>query len=204
MVLAFVIAAIAIVARYEPSVPPLEPISNVIRNEELMIGGQKVDDPLHAETKYYVAPRSLAGSKENAGRAYGLLRSVDGGKTWIRISRELDFEFLFVHPIDGRLYAIVGHEWNVPDDKGVKRRHFADKAVVSTDAIRWTDITRGPGYVPDLVHIFQDPDHPTRVCLGASVIRYCVIQYTDDDYSDWVWIHGNRWMEQHPVTRPAG
>jgi len=48
--------------------------------------------------------------------------------------------------------------------------------------------TNGPGYVANLLSIFQDPDHPRRVCVRANVMRAEILQYKDDEYSDWEWL----------------
>jgi len=177
----------------------------VIGRDRLIAGGQLVADPADARVRYYAAPQALRfGDARNADRLDGLFVSADGGETWRVLSKQFDFRFVYVHPDTGRLYAIIGYEWQRTDGDGSLERCFADKVVTSADGRRWRDITRGPGYVADLVSIFRDPDHPARVCVGGNVVRYVVFQYTDDDYSDWAAVHGSRWAERHPpATRPA-
>jgi hypothetical protein len=175
----------------------------VIARDRLITGGQFVADPAVERLRYYVAPQALRFVPGNADRLDGLFVSADGGETWRVLSKQFDFRFLYVHPATGRFYAIIGYEWQQTGEDGFLQRFFADKVVTSADGRQWRDITRGPGHVADLVSIFRDPDHPARVCVGANVLRYVVLQYTDDDYTDWKWVHGSQWTERHPATRPA-
>ena len=185
----------------EPSARNITPsitYTDVYGREDLMEGGQLVVDPLDDSIRYYVSSDWAAWKPENRGKPIGLLVSFDRGETWRVLSRAFEFLSLFVHPEDGRLYAIIQYEWQQDDDEGFLRRHHANKVVVSEDGKRWRDITRGPGYVATLSEVFQDPDHPDRVCVRGNILRSYVMQYTDDQYSDWVMIRAWDWEAAHP------
>lgn len=183
---------------------PSAAYQEVYTTADLMEGGKMVADPTREGLRYYVAQEWLRWqAPDNYRRPPGLFLSKDGGKTWRTLSRQFEFEDLFVHPSSGELFAIIESQSLKTDEDGFLQHCFANKIVRSADGHHWKDITRGPGYVADLVSIFQDPDHPSRICLGASVIRYCVLQYTDDAYSDWTWTHGGTWRESHPTSRPS-
>ncbi len=186
----------------QPSVRGISPSAaypDIYASADLVTGGTLVPDPLDKSVRYYVAPEYVQWKPENVGKkGNGLFISFDEGSTWRVLSRTFKFQFLFVHSLDGRLYAIIDHKSFKTQEDGFLQRGFSDKIIVSEDGKRWKDITRGPGFVADLVSIFQDPDHPNRVCVGASVIRYCVIQYVDDEYSDWTWFHGSERYKKHP------
>lgn len=179
-------------------ITPSATYKDVFDSGKLMAGGQLVADPLDDRVHYYVSPDWASWKRENFGKPTGLLVSFDQGKTWRVLSRAFVFKSIFVHPIDGRLYAVISYEWQKTGDDGFLRRQYADKVVVSEDGHRWKDITRGPGYVATLLEIFQDPDHPKRVCVRGNIIRAIVFQYTDDEYSDWTLIRERDWEDAHP------
>lgn len=180
----------------------------VFAESELMTGGKRIIDPLRRGVTYYLAPASLLwqGQKNpiNYGKQSGLFLSKDGGKTWQVLSRKFEYKHLFVHPLTGEFFAIIDYQWLETQKDGYLAHCSADKIVRSTDGKNWVDITHGPGYVADLVSIFQDPDHPNRICVGACLVRYIVYQYTDDNYSDWKGIRGDTWYKAHPQTQRSG
>ncbi len=196
--------AVAISAsRAAREIAPSTVCTNVLLRSEVPVGGQTVEYPLDKDLLYYVAHPGLLAPGGTTEKMDGLLLSHDRGTTWRVLSRQFNFRTLFVHPLDGRLYAIIDYEWQETGKDGYLQHCFANKIVVSEDGHRWKDITRGPGYVATLLDVFQDPEHPNRVCVSASVIRLSVLQYTDDAYSNWEWIHGSSWGESHPKSPPS-
>lgn len=169
---------------------------DVIKRADLISGGQLVIDPLDADLRYYVH------------RSTGLLVSHDRGESWRVLSRQFEFQYLFVHPLSGKLYAIIDYQWFETDKDGFLQHPDAGKILVSDDGRKWRDITRGNGYAM-LVDIAQDPDFPNRVCMGANgAIRPYRLRFNDDECTSWreeVDVHVQ--FEQSPfdpASRKAG
>lgn len=175
----------------------------VFTESDLMVGGEQIVDPLRHRLMYYLAPEWLIWQNPaNFGKQSGLLLSQDGGKTWQVLSRQFKFKHLFIHPITSEFFAIIEYQWLQTNKEGYLDHCFADKIVRSADGKHWRDITRGHGYVAGLMSIFQDPEHPNRICVRACVISYIVYQYTDDNYSDWKSVRGEEWMRNKKEDRP--
>jgi hypothetical protein len=144
-----------------------------IKRTDLVPGGQLVVDPLDAGLRYYVHPSA------------GLLVSHDRGESWRVLSRAFEFQFLFVHPFSGKLFAIIDYRWFETDKDGFLQHPEANKIVVSDDGRKWKDITRGRGYAL-LVDIEQDPQFPNRVEMSANgSIRPYRLRYNDDECKSW-------------------
>lgn len=166
--------------------------------------GQTVIDPFEAGLRFRVAG---PWRPEDRGKLAGLFFSRDGGETWHVLSQRFDFVRLFVHPLTGRLFAIVDYRWLETGPDGFLGAHSAYKILVSDDGQRWKDITRGPGYAL-LATIEQDPEFPNRVKLTANGIRPYILRYDDDAFTSW---HDEPFelieflgLPFQPTTRPAG
>lgn len=151
--------------------------------------GTYIKDPNKPEIQYYWSNTS---GKYRAG----LYKSSDSGTNWTILTGIFNFRKVYLHPETGVLYAIINYSWL---DEGGEYlvSHSADKIIMSEDGKHWKNITRGPGYIADIVDIFQDPDHPKRICITTCIIRICVQQSDDDEYSNWknyaIWT----WKERH-------
>jgi hypothetical protein len=169
----------------------------VHQRPDLPTGGAFAQHPDEKNVHYYYTNRLLMWpDKSNVQKHSGLYRSTDSGTTWKLVCYILEFHKLFIHPETNVLYAIIGYDWLKNDEEGYLVRCSATKIVMSEDGKHWKDITGGNGYVADLVDIFQDPDHPRRVCLAASVMRGYVLQATDDAYSKWTWYKEWDWEKR--------
>jgi len=121
--------------------------------------GKFAQQPPTATALYYFVStntlREQGDSRPASLLGRGLYRSRDNGRTWPRVSRERDFEKIFLHP-NGALYAIVQR-----DPPGA---HFQNGVViVSTDEGRtWRDLCEPSVRACDL---FQDPVHPDQIAL---------------------------------------
>lgn len=143
-----------------------------------------IDDPKTGAT------RLVTGDAARGKERYGLYRSVDGGTSWKLLSDAQDYQFVFWHP-DNTLYALAGK-------KGfVNPTHiYRSKDSGGT----WEDISHGldsAGY-GGLVSIFQDPDHPALVCVGAQGVRGYVLHADDDSYQ-WHGEQETEWDRSHPT-----
>jgi hypothetical protein len=159
-------------SRRARTIEPNPVYRELIKRADLTPGGQLVVDPLDADLRYYVH------------RSIGLLVSHDRGESWRVLSRKFEFRFLFVHPLSGKLYAIIDYRWFETDKDGFLQHPEADKIIVSDDGQKWKDITRGHGYA-QLVDIAQDPDFPNRVWMSANGIRPYRLRYNDDECTSW-------------------
>ncbi|MCG3150605.1 MAG: hypothetical protein PCFJNLEI_04093 [Verrucomicrobiae bacterium] len=146
---------------------------------DLPPGGEYVAGATNSVVQYYWT--------NNAGKMKpnGIYASTDGGTTWKLRCWIFQFRKVFVHPETGVLYAIIDYSWLEKDKDGFLTRCSANKMLMSKDARHWKDITPRPGYVADMLDIFQDPEHGQRVCIQACGIRPYVLQPADDDYSTW-------------------
>jgi hypothetical protein len=179
---------------------PVQPVRDEVsiydvehKKADLPGPGTVVEDPKDKKVVYYLTNRlRMWGEKANVGKHPGLYRSADGGKTWRLRCTTFEFEKLFVHPDTGHLFAVVAHDWLVTAPDGTLERHFANKALTSTDGDKWKDITGSRGYIADVIGIFPDPDNAGRVCLRANGIRGYVLQSTDEKYGDWNWLRVDR------------
>ncbi len=166
---------------------------------ELMEGGEFFHDPRDKRITYFLGPRWLRWRDEkNLRRQGGLLFSADGEKTWKVLSRQFEFEHFFVHPITGLYYSVIEDEWLSTDQAGHLVRSSGNKIVMSDDGRHWFDLTRGSGHLALITGCFLDPDHPKRICLVISTLRPSILQYRDDDYSDWIGIGIAQWQATHP------
>ena len=155
---------------------------------ELPPGGEFIQHPKKSEIRYYWSNRP-------GQNLAGLCTSLDAGKTWNLLCYIFTFRKVFVHPETGVLYAIIDYTW-LKEDKGYLVRANANKLVMSEDGRRWKDITRGRGYIADIIDVFQDPEHPQRVCMLTAVIRPTVFQASDDEYSKWTWYPAWEWEKR--------
>jgi hypothetical protein len=146
---------------------------DAIKRADLVPGGQLVVDPFDADLRYYVHWST------------GLSVSHDRGQSWRVLSRNFEFQFLFVHPLNGKLFAIIDYRWFETDKDGFLQHPEANKIVVSDDGRNWKDITRGNGYAL-LVDIEQDPEFPNRVQMSANgSVRPYRLRYNDDQCKSW-------------------
>lgn len=169
------------------------------KKADLPTGGQFVTNPKGKEMYYFVNKAMMWEDKSNAQKHSGLYRSDDGGQIWKLICEYFEFKDLFIHPVTGKLFAIIEDTWLADADTGgYLVPHFSDKAISSSDGRHWTDIMGKQGHAGTLLGIFQDLDHPDRVCLETIVIRDCVLQSKDENYSDWSLMRAQDWTAQHP------
>ena len=172
----------------------------VYRSSDLPTGGEFVQHPANKSVIFYFTNRQLMWSdKANAQKHSGLYRSTNGGETWTLLCYFFEFKKLFIHPDTDKLYAIIRDEWLAPTDEGFLVPHIADKAIMSSDGKHWRDIMGKQKHVADLLGIFADPDNPGRVCLQANVIRSCVLQAIDDNYTEWKWYKAWDWPKRHEL-----
>lgn len=174
----------------------------VRKKGDLPTGGEFVANPKKKSEIYYFTNASrMWTDKSNAQKHSGLYRSADEGQTWNLVCDFFEFKELFINPRTGKLFAIIEDKWLAEHNEYLVP-HRADKAIASTDGKRWTDIMGKQKHVAMLSNIFQDPDHPDRVCLEYSLIRGIVLQAKDDNYSDWDSMVISEWEKKHP-THPA-
>ncbi|RYD49347.1 MAG: hypothetical protein EOP85_01795 [Verrucomicrobiaceae bacterium] len=166
--------------------------------QELPGGGQFVPHPRNPKEIYYLSSiRTLRGGSNPQGQP-GLYHSSDDGGTWHLLCVSFDFRALFVHPVSGKLYAIIHDRFLHEGQDGYLATGIIDRAITSTDGRKWSEIRGKRTDAASVSRIFQDPDHPARVCLEVWTVRTYVLQSVDDAYSDWKWIKQWDWDAAHP------
>ncbi len=166
--------------------------------DQLPTGGEFIVHPKNVAVNYYFTNRQRMWRDEsNFQKIAGLYISNDHGSTWKRQNNNFDFLFLFIHPDNGILYAIINFRWHKTDENGFLSTYHANKVIRSDEGKKWRDITGGPGFIASIIKIIQDPDYPGRVCLIANVIRGYTLQSTDDSYSEWTWFTDWEWPRRH-------
>ena len=172
---------------------------------QLPTRGEFVAHPNSPEIQYYFTNRALMRrDKTNSRKRSGLYVSKDGGNTWQLTCDSFQIQHLFVHPDTGVLFAIIDYRWMKEHEDGSRRRHSANKALMSNDGSQWKDITGAPGYIADITGFMVDPDNPARVCLEVVSKRGYILQSEDDEYTSWVWYREWNWpkRKERPGWRP--
>ena len=168
---------------------------------ELPTGGEFVEHPKKPKVQYYFTNRMrMWKDKGNAQKHSGLYITEDGGDTWKLRCDVFEFQTLFIHPESEKLYSIIDYTWLEENKEGFLESCFANKALISEDGRRWKDITGGNGYIATITGIMADPDNPGRVCLKASLMRACILQSEDAEYSKWTWYRAWDWPKRKERT----
>ncbi len=171
--------------------------------KDLPIGGQYVHSPKEDKTRYYhVESASISAHRENFQKLRGLFKSMDGGATWELRCDCFDFNLLYVHPTTGALFSVITSQPLESGRDGFLVRRSLQKILMSIDGSRWKDITGPRMPINEISRIFQDPYHPTRVCLEGSGIRLYTLQANDDQYTNWTGYQQSDWEARLEMTPP--
>ena len=134
----------------------------------------------------------------------GLYHSNDSGQTWSLISKDYDFQEVYLHQ-DGSLYAIVVRTVKTANSTGI--RWSILHALLHDGPLRWDDITGDIGCGVMLHGILDDPVHPELVRLRGSCLRAYIIHAEDKNYQ-WQMTHeshgGKRVDSDDAFLAPVG
>ncbi|HUB68250.1 MAG TPA: sialidase family protein, partial [Candidatus Methylacidiphilales bacterium] len=146
------------------------------------------------------------------GKEGCLFVSEDAGKTWTPSSLSQNVMHAFITP-DGSIFAATegivttpppprgGYLTWTTDKDGVKHYPSVHLLVSRDNGHGWKDITPPLQSGFGLDSIFQDPDHPNRVCVSSSAINHSsrdfFYQASDDTYSSWREIRDDDWSGGH-------
>jgi hypothetical protein len=169
------------------------------RGSDLPAGGRLVINPTNSAVMYYYTIRQIMERlPQKNGCKRGLWESEDAGNSWFMIGDDnVDFNWFFIHPKTGIMYAVLCFHLVSVRDKEI---HFwyGEKLAISRNRGEWLDITDGGNYDAQLGPIFSDPDHEGRICVFKSFPGAQILQSVDDDYSRWTVIPILEWEQKHP------
>lgn len=170
----------------------------------LPAGGIMSTHPIHPEVKFYHTLLYLFEQKPQADPGMrGLWVSRDQGKTWLKVACGIrDFEYLFIHPQTGVMFASVSSQPFRQLDGGTLVTGSECRIVTSVDGRDWRDISPDVGHDNIYGAVFRDPDSTNRVCVySADHLRYrsCPVFYQakDDKYEGWRSYTYEEWSTRH-------
>jgi hypothetical protein len=175
-------------------------------------------------SEYYFVSADILRRRANLGALPGLYYSpADSGGQFQILRTDLDFRDVYVHPVTGKLFAIIrwqhvyqGKDDVIAEDIGM--------IAMSNDGRKWKDVTP-PDFSVNVSmrkavvtgKIQQDPERPNRVCvvrrdphdLGYGGFGYgedrtgFVLRASDDEHTKWEIIRMPKWHEVLARRRAA-
>ena len=185
---------VAVLLGYSAAAASVTIINDSISREDLPAGGSYVTNPVRTTVIYYVAGGGDTDSRQD--RQAGLYGSTNSGMSWTHLTSTLVPTRLFVHPITEQLYAVLDYSPIESDQTGRLIRSWRHSLIQSDDGRSWKNISGPKGRMNYIENIFPDPDFSNRVCISVASIRPCVLQATDDQYTDWKWYKAWEWKKR--------